>query len=208
MCEVRPISKLLLDFQGSLAGDTISIAEVMEAFHERGFGILLLIFAMPMALPLPVPPGINIALATPLIFLTVQQMLGRRHVWLPKAWRKKNISKAKMDSILGSAIPFLQKLEILTKPRLSFLTTHHAQMVIGFLGLMMALTACIPLPLTNTVPSFAIVIMALGVLMRDGLAVSVGALIGVTWVSMLAVAAFLFGTEGIDMIKEAIKSWL
>lgn len=208
MNSVRSISQLLTDFQASLSGEDVVLSSVLEAFHERGFGALLLIFALPMALPLPVPPGINILLASPLIILCAQQMVGRRNVWLPQSWRKKALSRDTLDGFLARMVPFLRKLELLTKPRLTALTGHRAQMVIGFMGLIMALTVCVPLPLTNTVPSFGIAVMALGVLMRDGVAVAIGALIGTAWVAMLGIAVVLFGTEGIDLVKEAIKSWI
>lgn len=44
--------------------------------------------------------------------------------------------------------------------------------------------------------------------MRDGLAVIAGAILGLAWVAALCYFAYVFGTEGIDMMKEAIKSLL
>ena len=208
MSEARSISELLGDFKNSLSGEAISVADVTGAFHERGFGVLLLIFALPMALPLPVPPGINIMLASPLLFLTAQQILGRHRVWFPVWLNQKEIKVKTLNGFLDKAIPFLRKLEILTQPRLTFLTQSLAQKVTGLLGLIMALTVCIPLPLTNTVPSFGIAVMALGVLTRDGVAVLTGALIGTLWVVLLAGALILFGIEGIEVLKDAIKGLL
>lgn len=208
MTEARSISQLLLDFQGTLKAERTSVAQITDAFHERGFGVLLLIFALPMALPVPVPPGINIVLASPLLFLTAQQMVGRHKIWFPRWLNNREIQAKTLHGFLDKAVPFLQKLEVLTKPRLVFLTQSTTQKITGLLGLIMALTVCIPLPLTNTVPSFGIAVMALGVLMRDGLAVAVGAFIGTIWVGILGVAVVLFGTEGIDLVKEAIKSWM
>ena len=45
-----------------------------------------------------------------------------------------------------------------------------------------------------------------GILMRDGLAVIAGAIIGIGWVLALCYFVYFFGTEGIDMMKDAIKS--
>jgi len=208
MTQARSISTLLIDFQSTLSGENVPVSSILEAFHERGFGILLLVFALPMAMPLPVPPGINIMLGSPLLILSAQQMVGRRDVWLPQSWQRKSFTTKTVTGFLNGMIPFLQKMEVLTKPRYVALTGHRAQMIIGALGLIMALTACIPLPLTNTVPSFGIALMALGVLMRDGVAVAIGAFIGTTWVTMLTIAVMLFGTQGIDLMKEAIKSWI
>ena len=83
------ISEILIRLRDTLPSERISIADLLEAFHERGFGFILLIFSVPMALPIPVPPGINVLLATPLILLTAQQALGRHTIWLPEKVKNK-----------------------------------------------------------------------------------------------------------------------
>jgi len=205
---IRSISDVLTELKSTLPAEKVSLSYLLEAFHERGFGFFLLIFALPMALPLPVPPGINVLLATPLILLTAQQALGRHTIWMPEKMKKKAISSEKAGGLIGGTIPWMKRLEMLSKPRLSFMTQGLFSNIIGLLGLIMALTVCIPLPLTNTVPSFGIAVMALGVINRDGLAVLGGAIIGGLWVTMLTTAFVIFGTEGIDLLKETIKSFL
>jgi hypothetical protein len=102
----------------------------------------------------------------------------------------------------------MKKIEIFIKPRLGALTRDGASRIFGLLGLIMALTVCIPVPLTNTVPSFGIALMAIGFIMRDGLAILAGALIGMMWVGILVAGVILFGPEAIDMIKDTIKELL
>ena len=72
----------------------------------------------------------------------------------------------------------------------------------------MALSVIIPLPLTNTIPSLGIALMAVGVIMRDGLAVIAGALIGMAWVALLCGIVIFLGTDGIDLAKDFIKGLL
>ena len=62
--------------------------------------------------------------------------------------------------------------------------------------------------MTNTVPSFGIALMSIGVVMRDGLAVLTGALIGMLWVCALSFIIITLGTEGIDFVKDIIKGYL
>ncbi len=205
---IRPISQLLEDERATLTKESMSIERLLEIFHERGFGALLLVFSLPMALPLPVPPGINILLASPLLLLTAQQALGRHIIWMPERMKARRFSRSSFEKTLDNIIPWLKKLEILTKPRLAILTSRRAEMITGMLGFIMALCVCIPIPLTNTIPSLGIAMMALGVLMRDGLAVIAGAVIGITWVVMLACVVLFLGVEGIDLVKETIKSIL
>ncbi len=205
---IRPLSQLLEDERAALGDDSVSIARIVEIFHERGFGALLLLFALPMALPIPVPPGVNVLLASPLLLLTAQQTMGRRVIWFPERIKDRRFSRAGFDKTLGSIIPFLKKMELLTKPRLGALTSKRAEIVTGLLGFIMALCICVPIPLTNTVPSLGIAVMALGVLNRDGLAVITGALIGTAWVAMLAGVVIFLGVEGVDIVKDMIKSWI
>ena len=77
-------------------------------------------------------------------------------------------------------MPYVKKIEWFLKPRLGAVTQGVFSNFIGLAGLIMALSVTIPLPLTNTVPSFGIAVMALGVIMRDGLAVIMGAVVGLT----------------------------
>lgn len=208
MKEPRPLSQLLTTFQAALHGERTSIGEVLEAFHERGFGVVLFVFALPMALPLPVPPGVNILLALPLLTLTAQQMVGRHTLWLPRRMKTKTMKTQSLRKMLDKAIPWTIWLENLTRPRLGFMTRGFSSHLVGLAGLIMALSICVPIPLSNTVPSFGIAVMAIGVLMRDGLAVMAGMLIGLTWVACLTAILIFIGVEGVDAFKEAIKSWI
>lgn len=201
---MRTISEVFVDLEQKMTGERVSIDNILEALHERGFGFLLLIFAAPMALPIPVPPGINIILASPLILLTAQQAIGRHTIWLPQFVRKKSMKRDKMVSVFNAVIPWMKKLEVIVKPRFEFVTHGMSSNIIGILGLVMALAVCVPLPFTNTVPSLGIALMAVGVIMRDGLAVLAGSIIGTLWVSML----IFVGIEGFGMITQTIKSFL
>lgn len=191
-----------------MTGDTVSVNDLLEAFHERGFGFLLFILSVPMALPVPVPPGINVLLASPLILLTAQQALGRHTIWLPGWIKRKKVKRERLNHAIEKALPWCEKVEIFIKPRMEFVTIGVFSRMIGLFGLVMALAICVPLPMTNTVPSLGIALMAIGVIMRDGLAVLGGAFVGVLWVGFLAAVIIFLGTEGIDFVKETIKSVL
>ena len=203
----RPISHILTDLKDSLPPEKVCVFDLLEALHERGFGFLLFIFALPAAIPLP-GLGINLIIAAPLVFLTVQQAMGRHMIWIPESMKYKSINRMKFEAMLNKALPMVQRLEVFIRPRLGFVTQGLFSHLIGFFGLIMALSICIPLPLTNTVPAMGIALMALGVIMRDGLAVIAGAILGVAWVAMLAYVLIFIGTEGLDLVKGTIKSFL
>jgi hypothetical protein len=203
----RPISDVLIELKDQLPAEKVCTFDLLEALHERGFGFLLFIFALPAALPLP-GLGINVIIALPLLFLTVQQAMGRHTIWIPEKIKYKSISSAKFGAMLDKSLPLVKKVEFFVRPRLGFITQGIFSVLIGIFGLIMTLSICIPLPLTNTVPAMGIALMAIGVIMRDGLAVIAGAVLGLAWVAMIFFVIIFFGMEGIDLVKETIKGWL
>lgn len=180
--------------------DKLKFSEIVAAFHERGFGMLLLILAAPMALPIPVPPGVNIILASPLIFLTAQQAIGKHKPWLPQFILKKQIKRSLFQKTMLTILPWLKRIEKISHARLGFLTHGLFSHTVGISGLIMALCVCIPIPGTNSVPSLGIAVMAIGILMRDGLAVIAGMAIGLAWILLLLV----IGVEGLQYVKDLI----
>ena len=203
----RPISQVLTDLQNTLPKEKICTFDLLEALHERGFGFLLFIFALPAAIPLP-GLGVNLIVAAPLLFFTAQQAMGRHTIWIPEKIKYKSVSRDGFEKMVNAALPFITKLEILVRPRLGFITQGVFSNLIGLAGVIMALSICVPLPLTNTVPAMGIALMAVGVIMRDGLAVIGGMIIGLVWVAMLTYVLVFLGTEGLDLVKETIKSFL
>ena len=204
---IRSISQLLEDFSASITKDRVTISDILEVFHERGFGFFILIFAFPAALPIPAL-GINTLIAMPLFFLTIQQMMGRHVIWLPQVIRKKEVSREFIQSTMAKAIPWCQRVEHLFKPRLGALTQRPFSQIIGLCGLICTISITIPLPMTNTAPAFCIAVMAAGTLMRDGVAVLFGAITGITFVAILVAVFIVLGMEGIEIMKEAIKGWI
>ena len=108
-------------------------------------------------------------------------------------------STARLAQLLTGAIKVARKLEKFVRPRLSFLHAGSSMLrliglgiVIAGLGLMLPL----PIPFSNNIPAWAVVLLAIGMMERDGLCVLVGHLTAiVAWVyigltSVLAVGGF------------------
>lgn len=206
--EPRPLSQLLNDISLHFqSAKQVSVGELLKAFHERGFGFFLFLIALPAALPLPAL-GLNALIALPLLLLTGQQILGFHTIWLPESLKKKEISRENIEAFISKAQPWVKRAEYFIRPRLAFMTSGIVSHLIGLSGFVMALSVTLPIPLTNTVPSLGICLMAIGVLMRDGLAILAGMIVGIGWVVMLGVAFALFGMEGFDLVKEWIKAFL
>lgn len=90
----RPTSDFLAITIVEYKKESITVGEIKNALHERGFGILMAIAALPICLPIPVPPGYTTFFSIPLFIFSVQMILGMPAPWLP-AWIEKKYKTIK-----------------------------------------------------------------------------------------------------------------
>lgn len=155
--------------------DRVSVSDLMRAMDARAVAALILLFALPNVVP--TPPGTSAVLGLPLLYLTAQMMLGKLP-WLPAFIADRSMLRSDYVSFVGRVTPLLARAERLLKPRLLFLTSVRAERVVGGFCLFLAIVLALPIPLGNMLPAFAISLMALGVLERDGIWVVLGAFVG------------------------------
>ena len=203
---IRALSRLLMDLENSLKGEYISIQVLLETFHERGFGFFLILFALPMALPIPKLPGMATVISFPLILLTCQQTLGFHRVWFPQRVLRQNLHCGTVKKMIDLALPWFQWAERILHPRMGFMTQNGFSQFTGFCGLLMALSVLFPMPGSNMVPCIGIIFMGAGVVMRDGLAIILGMIIGMGWMILFYTLLIIFGMEGLEIVKNFIFS--
>ncbi|MEM1374183.1 MAG: exopolysaccharide biosynthesis protein [Pseudomonadota bacterium] len=169
------------------AGDrAVSLGWVLEELQERAFGLFLLILALPCCIPFLY--GVPQVVALPLMFVSGHLVFGYRTPWLPARLAARQIDGGSLEALATRAGPWLRRLEALSKPRLTALTRAPADRVVGIALVIFCASILVPLPLTNTVPSFAVVAIAMGLLQRDGVLVILGTLLGTAWIASLVFA--------------------
>lgn len=164
-------SEVLKDL-ASRPSPTISIGDVLNAFGDRAFGALMLLFAAPNVLPLP--PSMSAVLGAPLLFITAQLMLGRSTLWIPRFICERSISRDFFALLTAKLSPNLHRAERFLRPRLDLLLCPLPERIVGAACLLLAIILFLPIPFGNIPPAFAIAAFALGILERDGLATLVG----------------------------------
>jgi hypothetical protein len=170
-----------------LAGRTtpdISIGDVLNAFGDRAFGALMLLFAAPNVLPLP--PGMSAVLGAPLLFVTAQLMLGRPTLWMPRFICERSISRDFFALLTAKLSPTLHRAERFLRPRMGLLLRPLPERIVGAACLLLAIILFLPIPFGNIPPAVAIAAFALGILERDGLATLVGWLAAIGSLLILA----------------------
>lgn len=157
----------------SFKGDTITVDDLKKALSGRSYGVLLLVLALPNLLPIPAP-GLSAALGLPLCIITLQWMLGKESPWFPRFVAKRKIKTAQLKRIITRAIPYIEKLEWVLKPRLQFFTAPPASYAIAFICVALSILIMLPVPFGNALPALVICFFALALIQHDGLFVILG----------------------------------
>ena len=166
----RP-SGLLRDLASCPRSD-VTVQDIVQLLGDRSFGATMLVFAVPVLLPLP--PGSSFVLGAPLILIAAQLMLGRRMLWLPRfvgSWR---IPLGRMRQPLGRAAAAMAWIEGFLKSRHPLFCTPRADRLTGAACFLLSLVLFLPIPLASLVPAFALTIFALGLLRQDGVMIASG----------------------------------
>ena len=179
----RPLSEILMDIADDVSRQRVSIGDMIAAVPGRATAALMFLFAAPNAIP--APPGLSALLGLPLVYLA-SQMMRRRKPWLPKAIEARSIPRSDFAAIVNRAAPWLARAERMLRPRLTPLVSPSAEIAIGLFCMILAIAVALPIPLGNMLPAFAICVMMLGVLERDGLWVALGGVIGLVSLAIVA----------------------
>lgn len=157
-------------------GSRISVGDLIKSIESRGFSALILLPALLTMLPTGAIPGVPAICAILIITFAGQRLFGLKQVYLPAKLMKLSFSKSKLDSILKRSKPTLKFADRFIESRLGFMCNLITERIVAGLCILLAITffplAIIPFAV---LPScIAIILMALGLLARDGLLVIIG----------------------------------
>jgi len=173
-----------LERLGSHGGEKLFLGEIVEAFGERAFGAVMLLFAIVNMLPWP--PGGTTLTGAPLLFLSAELAWGRDRLLLPRRLGRASVKRETFRTASGRLMKIIRFSEALARPRLYFLTGRLGQGLIGLACLVLSAILVLPVFGGNLIPAVAIGFFSLGIMQRDGLAVLLG------WVMTGVTAVVLF----------------
>jgi hypothetical protein len=143
MPQSKPLSAILREVAESDA-ERVCVADLMARFGESAMGALLLIFGLLCMLPLP--PGSTTVLGAPLLLLAPQLVIGRTAPWIPRALSSRSIAVEDLRRGLPNILKWLERMEAVSRPRLSFLFGGLGARLIGFVCTLLALVLILPIP--------------------------------------------------------------
>jgi len=168
-------SRDLHELAQQFAGRPARLSEIMKATQGRGFNLLLLLIGLPFLTPIPLP-GFSTPFGLVVLIIGARLALDRPP-WLPERVLQRELPARFIGKVLVAASRLVRWLEVLLRPRLDFLNEQWiyrriAGTLIMLSGLLLLLP--LPIPLSNTLPAFTVVLLAAGAMERDGLFFLVG----------------------------------
>ena len=160
------------------AGDRLTVADVVGVLQDRAFALLVVLLGLPNCLPMP--PPIPFVCGLLLALVAAQIAVGLQAPWLPSILLRKSLPQAAVARAVARALPTLQRLERLSRPRMPFLETPIAFRLIGFVLIALALGLLVAAPIVGQIPlGIAVCLVGLGLVERDGVVVIAGVVVGV-----------------------------
>ena len=186
----------------------ISFRVILEKLKDEGLLFLIALTALPSAIPVPTPPGFTTIVGLPMCFLTVQLIFRQESPWLPEWILKKQLQLSTFHKGIEKLEPIMNKLTVLLRPRYKRFTTQKMEKLVGVIAFLCSVSVALPILFGNAIPSAAVLIIALGFLYEDGLAVLLGAILGVIGIiisSSVVIFTFYFGAAALNAIYDKLS---
>ena len=180
------LSSDLRDLLRVSAGRSMTLGELEEILQGRGFGMFLLLLALPFTFPIAIP-GLSVPFGIVIMFIGLRIALGRKPA-LPGFILRRPIKYALLEKIILLGLKLSTKLEKIVKPRMHFLQRWPGMLnLIGIGiasgGLLLSLPLPPLIPFSNTIPALAVLFLTAGMIERDGLLVLIGHCVNVVaWI--------------------------
>lgn len=146
------------------------LADLLAATQGRGYNFLLILIAAPFVTPVPLP-GVSLPFGLTVALLGLRQLLNRGP-WLPRRMLQREIPPRVLAGVFRVAGRLMRAIEVVVRPRLGFVANHAvfsrlSGLLIALAGAMLMLP--LPLPFSNSLPAWTVLLLSIGALGRDGL---------------------------------------
>ncbi|HYG85871.1 MAG TPA: exopolysaccharide biosynthesis protein [Azospirillum sp.] len=175
--EPQRTSDVLAAFRADLPADRVTLAHLIAALGDRSLGTVLLALSLPTIAPVPL--GVSVLCDLPLMLFSLRLLFGRRDAVLPAWLLRLSVARSTAERMLDAVMPRLVWIEAMLKPRLPALAAVDKERWFGLLIVVLITICIVPVPLMGWLPGFALVLISLGLIERDGGAVGFGLLLGI-----------------------------
>jgi hypothetical protein len=208
----KRLSVALSETMRAVSGHVVTLRELLGYVGEQGLLVFCVILAAPFLLPVSLP-FMSTALGPPMLLIGFA-VTTNRVPWLPDRLLDHALPSATVQQVLARIIRWAERIEHMVRPRLLALSgSAGINMLNGALLLLSVLLLMAPLPLiplANTLPGIAIMLLALGLAERDGAVILIGYLVTVISAIYVGVLLALVVYAGMNAgaAIEALRHWL
>lgn len=197
-------SQELRELAGRFAERPVRLGEILDATKGRGFNLLLVLIALPFLTPIPLP-GFSVPFGLVVAVIGARMALGQKP-WLPRKLLAWELPAGFLSKLLSVASRVLKFLEWFLRPRLAFLSEllvfrRLAGVLIALSGLFLLLP--LPVPFSNGLPAWTVLLLSAAALERDGLCFIAGCAMFIVATTFFALLAF-GGVEAVEQLRRAI----
>lgn len=194
----RPLSVELAELHARTSDRSVTLGEVVAVLRGRAYLLLVALIALPFLTPIPMV-GLSTPFGAVIALVALRLSLGLKP-WLPARLLRREVPAGFFGRLLQLAAGIVRRLERLLRPRWPGLTAHDGLLQVhagAMLLCALALMLPLPIPFTNSLPAWAILLFAAGLLERDGVAIVLG--YGMTAVT--AVYFFVLGEAAAHLVE-------
>ncbi|TPP05435.1 exopolysaccharide biosynthesis protein [Rhizobium glycinendophyticum] len=180
------------------AAGSVSFDELLSTMGRASIAFAILILALPALTPIPGPFGF--VFGSCLAVVSLQILAGYSRIRLPSFLGRRRVSAETIELIFRYTAPLVTRIEaFLKRNRMRHLAGPRAQALLGLPVLLLAIAVALPIPFGNFLPVGALVMIALGLMERDGLVIMMGLGLGV--IALIASAGLVFAAmQGVGWI--------
>jgi hypothetical protein len=182
----------------------LTLREVITILGGLANLLLILVLSLPFITPISLP-GLSTPFGLAIALIALRLSLGQSP-WLPERLLNKQVPRGFFGRLLSVTEKIIRFLEKFLRPRWPVMTDtallrqlHAVLIVVAALALLLPL----PIPFTNSFPAWAILLVAAGLLERDGVFILAGYLVFVA-----GVLYFIFLGEAATHVMQALLHWL
>jgi hypothetical protein len=157
-------------------GLRISLAGLLELHGKSSGPVLMILLALLATLPIA---GAGMVLSLGIFLLSWTWLRGRDNMPLPKRLGQVTLNEVWTRRCLHGLAWIYEKADLLLRPRWIAMSNRRLRPAWGAWIALMAALIFIPLPLGNLLPAMSLVMLSLGWMTRDGLALMLAAVAGV-----------------------------
>jgi hypothetical protein len=199
----RKLSEELAELREHVGTRAVTLREVIYRLRGRAYSLLLILLCLPFTQPIPLP-GLSTPIGLAIAFIAMRLALGQRP-WLPKKLQRKILPAGFFEKVFALAAWVLRILESFLRPRWPLICANRSALQIHALIMLIAalvLLLPLPIPFSNTFPGWTILLLAAGMLERDGLFI----LLGYVTFALGALYFILLG-ETAHRLMNAFSQW-